>query len=181
MGEKNYHTPITGTPDLRTALNTALGELDSAVGFIGRFNAAVIGDTYSSGNNGSSPSATSWNQRTINNEQSDDDAIVALSSNEFTPVAGTYLLYVTGTTYSVQENRLRLYNVTQTSVEAYGICSKNDNEQVAVTLTHILTANGTDAYRLDHYTYDTGGFLGIQDGVGGTAEHYLQVMMVRFA
>lgn len=184
MASTNYHTPITGTPDIRTGINTALGALDAAVGEIGP-QAASFGVQMADTLNNLTAAATTWtNQiRGYNSYEVDADGIVVPASNEFTPAVGTYVLIARhtygGSTASTA--RLRLYNITQDSDDGYGLCVKTEGGQQMMTIMGIFTANGTDTYQLQVYvnalnTAD----LGLAHSIG-TNETYMQFMLIRIA
>lgn len=146
---------------------------------------AILRDEKTTGTNGGSASATTWNNRNLNTETYDPDAIVAIASNQFTPIAGDYIIQVKAVAFNVNQHRLRLYNVTgATSVEEGLNTNANaaDDTPTHATLYAPFTANGTDAYRIDHYTnaaQATNG-LGIQTG-DGSPECYLEILLTKVA
>lgn len=116
---------------------------------------AILRDEKASGTNGGSAAATTWNARDLNTEVSDIKSIVTISSNQFVPIAGVYKITVNANVHQgVGLNRLRLYNVTGASAVSYGLNSRGPavNQSTFASLMTIFTANGTDAYRIDHYT-----------------------------
>ncbi len=185
----DFHTEFGIEDDVNiSAINSRLAELDAAITSQAAasvsMQAAVLYESQTSGTNGGGASATTWQTRTLNTEL-DDDEIVTLSSNQFTPIAGTYVIMAAAPAYKVDEHRLRLYNVTQASVVQEGGNAFSDNGDAYVTnalLYWIFTANGTDAYRIEHYTNtaqaSTGLGLNVNDG---SAEVYTSVMLLRFA
>lgn len=146
---------------------------------------AVLQDQKSSGTAPGSASATTWNARDLNTEASDADNIVTISSNQFTPIAGTYYIHVEGFGRLVNLQRLRLYNVTGTAVVKEGLNTYayvTNGETTAAMLSYIFTANGTDAYRIDHYTqaaYATNAW-GLPLTLG-TNEVYLTITLIKVA
>ena len=183
MLKRANHTPITGTPDIRTAMNTALGELDAALGGSG-VDAGVIGESVASGTNPANASTATWNVRRLQGLEVDGSSIVAVSSNKFVLAAGTYALWAKGVfqrSTSLTGNKLRLYNVTQTSVVQTGMNRHTDDNATWASLMAVFTSNGTDEYRIDHYTQ----FRQTQ-GLGnkftlGTNEEYLHIMLMRLS
>ena len=132
-------------------------------------------------NAGGASSATTWNARDLNTEVTDADSIVSIASDEFTPVSGTYLLTAHAPANETDLHRLRLYNVTGTAVVEEGLNALSGaaatNQQTPAVLSCRFTANGTDAYRIDHYTS-----TGEADGLGravsdGSAEVYLTIIL----
>jgi hypothetical protein len=143
---------------------------------------AILRDEKAADTNGGGASATTWNARDLNTEVYDGDNIVSISSNQFTPVAGTYHIHVTATVFNVSSHRIRLYNVTGTATVDEGM----NNTAASITqqnhLDTVFTANGTDAYRIDHYTQSaqasTG--LGVKQNIG-INEVYMTIVLEKFA
>jgi hypothetical protein len=184
----DFHTEF-GVNDTVTIaeINTRLGELDAgittqaaaAVGMV----AAELYDSKATETHGGASSAATWQTRTLNTEV-DPDSIVTLSSNQFTPIAGDYMIWAMAPAYKVNAHRLRLYNVTGASVTHTAGNSYSDSSDAFVTnasLFWIFTANGTDAYRIDHYTESAVSSWGLGRWVGdGAAEVYTQVVLMKF-
>jgi hypothetical protein len=182
MGSKEHHTPMTGTPNVKTALNTALGELDSVIGRVGAADVALMGQSETGGTDGGDASAATFNVRPLE-EFVDSDGLVAIASDRFTPEAGTYLLVSEGITGLATGNaRLQLYNYTQSSVVFTGESIDEDNNSSAVLMC-VFTADGSDAYEIRQYTENAQSGLGLgpDDGAGLGDEMYLDAMIVRFA
>lgn len=143
---------------------------------------AILADEKAANTAGGAAAATTWNARNLNTEIVDANAIVSISSNQFTPIAGTYRIFVQSPAFKTGNHRLRLYNVTGAASVKEGqnarAGSGNDTETNA-TLDYEFTANGTDAYRIDHYTTvaaATNG-LGVQLNVGGAVETYMVIYL----
>ena len=136
---------------------------------------AILTDEKSTGTSGGSASATTWNARDLNTEVVDDDNIVTIpmSSNQFTPIAGDYEIFIRAVVRStIGFNRLRLYNVTGTATVDEGL----DSESSQASFTCKFTANGTDTYRIDHYTNTAQGVNGLGRPVSdGTNERYMTI------
>jgi hypothetical protein len=145
---------------------------------------AILRDEKATGTAGGSASATTWNNRALNTEVSDADNIVSISSNQFTPISGTYILRAQAKAYIVNLNRLRLYNVTGAASVEEGLNSMSQVSTVMATalLTCRFTANGTDAYRIDHYTSGARATDGLGAAVSdGTNEVYLEIELEKIA
>lgn len=179
MGEKNYHTPITGTPNIRTAINDVLSDLYSALDGAGQFKGAVIGHEVASGSASNTVEDT-WTKRTLSGLEVDPDALVSISSDEFTPVAGKFFLLCMATVKGGGHNRLRLYNRGQSSMVQLGMnfyqpFSVNRN----MPLFAVFTADGSDSYSIDHQaSSNSSGGMGLESPQW-TDEHYMQAMLVR--
>ena len=181
MGTTQYHTPITGTPDIKTAINAALADLDAALN-VKNTGMVVFEHLVNSGTGGGTTSGAAWYTRTLNTISSDLHSLMSIDSNKFTPLAGTYLLIVFAGAFDSavnMANRMRLYNVTQTSEVFAGMCGSDTRYPSGIPLLWIFTANGTDEYRVDHYAP-----VAEVDGLGialslGIDETHMQGMIVR--
>ncbi len=114
---------------------------------------AILTDEKTTGTQGGSSSTNTWNARDLNTEQDDPDGIVTIASDEFTPIAGDYRLSAYAPALNTNGHRLRLFNVTgaavvQEGATLYNAVASSANAQLDVR----FTANGTDAYRIDHWT-----------------------------
>lgn len=142
---------------------------------------AIMWDSKTTGTDGGSSSATSFNNRDLNTEHYDPDGIVTISSNQFTPASGDYELEAYAPANDTGLHRLRLYNVTGTaSVQEGMVEDANAGVNLAqhASLTCKFTANGTDAYRIDHYTSGSKPTTGLGAAVSdGSSEIYLVVIL----
>lgn len=145
---------------------------------------AVFEDQKSTNTAGGGSAATTWTTRELNTEVVDADSIVSLSSNKFTPVAGTYRIKVSspflGNAGASSSVRLRLRNVTAGSVVAV---SNNHfvliNAGVNAYFETEFTANGTDEYDIQYYITQsrvTNG-LGLAVNETSAVERYTRVVL----
>jgi len=146
---------------------------------------AILRDEKSTGTDGGTALVTTWNPRDLNTETYDPDGLVTIASNEFVPIAGTYEIFAqAGAGATTQKHRLRLYNVTGAAVVDYGLsmATSTATESGLATINTIFTANGTDSYRIDHWTK-----VGrVTDGLGsanddGSNEIYLQIRLEKIS
>lgn len=146
---------------------------------------AIIRDEKATTTAGGGASATTWNARDVNTELVDADNIVTISSNQFTPIAGDYDLFAYAPSYDTDTHRLRLYNVTGTSSVEEGQnaqANSANNVQTTAFLSCKFTANGTDAYRIDHYTLTAKATSGLGIAVSdGSNEVYLVIVLRKLA
>lgn len=154
-------------------LETALSNISPSI--------AILTDEKATTTDGGGCSATTWNARDLNTEQNDPDSIVSIASNQFTPVAGTYRLHAYAPCYEGALHRLRLYNVTGASVVQEGVGMKSQGTGLDTSLAHLtcrFTADGIDAYRIDHYTSaaQAANGLGIATD-DGSPEIYLVIVL----
>lgn len=147
---------------------------------------AILADEKAANTNGGGASATTWNARDLNTEIVDADAIVSISLNQFTPISGTYRIVVHAGAFKTGSHRLRLYNVTGAASVKEGQNARSgsaDDNATNALFDHVFTANGTDAYRIDHYTVvasATNG-LGVAMNVGGASERYMMIYLEKTA
>lgn len=88
---------------------------------------------------------------TVNTEKFDPQSIVSLSSNQFTPISGTYFLRAWMQSYHGRNFKCRIRNVTAGTTTIVGSNGRaydsNENHGYSIA-TGRFTANGTDAYEL---------------------------------
>jgi hypothetical protein len=156
-------------------------DLDSLGGGGLYTSVAILRDEKATTTAGGSASATTWNNRNLNTETYDPDNIVSIASNQFTPIAGDYEINVAAVAFKTNQNRLRLYNATGAASVEEGISQSSnsaDNSTIAATLACKFTANGTDAYRIDHYTAAAQATTGLGAAVSdGSAEVYMEIIL----
>ena len=71
---------------------------------------AIIADQKSSTTAGGTFTTGAWRTRDLNTEIADPDGIVSLNSNQFTLVAGTYLVNASAPAHRVNNHQVRLRN-----------------------------------------------------------------------
>ena len=177
-----YHTPF-GVNEVVSIeqINARLAALDEAIGDVAAAEvlAAIVYDSKATTTDGGSSSAATWNARDLNTEV-DPDNLVTIDSNKFTPIAGTYAIFAQAPAKGVSKNRIRLYNVTQTSVVAVGLNALRTSDTAVAQLTYVFTADGADEYRIDHYTQSAVSNTGLGEAVDdGAAEVYTQVLLIK--
>lgn len=146
---------------------------------------AVLEDQKATNTAGGAMVATTWTTRDLNTEVVDADGIVSIASNQFTPIAGVYRLFVTspfiGNSGATTNFRLRLRNVTAATVvqvsanHTAGALSQGEN----ITMETSFTANGTDAYDIQYFSSQaraTNG-LGLAINEASAVERYTQIYL----
>lgn len=146
---------------------------------------AILRDEKSSGTNGGTSSSTTWNPRALNTEVSDAFNIVTLSSDKATLIAGTYLIDVWACAGAASGtlHRLRAYNVTGTATIAEGTNSVSDGGQRKYAhLRFLFTSNGSDEWRIDHYTVTGAATTGLGTPMTlGSNEVYMEILVRRLS
>ena len=91
-------------------------------GGFGKFASyAIIADVKASNGNGGTFTTGAWRTRDLNTELSDEDSIVSISSNQFTLVAGSYLILFKAPAARCNSHQVRLYNITSSAAVQSGI------------------------------------------------------------
>lgn len=116
---------------------------------------AKVSDQKAANTAGGGSTASTWNVRTLNTEDSDADGILTLASNQVTLAAGTYICrarapHFAGT--SAGRHKLRLRNVTDTTTVLVGSSALVDEAQTDSFLSGRFTIAASKALELQHYT-----------------------------
>ena len=138
----------------------AQGRLTSASNGVAPFYSghAYLYEKLSVGVNGGSGTASGesapgvWNQRNLNTEVFDTGNFVSLSSNQFTLIAGTYLIKWSAPAFDVSHHQSRLYNSTDSAVVDYGTMEDAgiDDEQTRSFGVARVTITGPKTYKIEH-------------------------------
>lgn len=170
------------------ALEAATGADSIAVMLLMQANArtsvAVIADHKTQGTAGGGFTSGAWRTRDLNTEVSDADAIVAISSNQFTPVAGTYLIIARAPARATEWHQAILHNATGNATVLTGSGMANSAAYIVQndsTIMGAFTANGTDAYEIRHRCSTTAAGSGFGLAVNLTTEVYTQVTLIKIA
>lgn len=191
---------ITFTTALTTASQTALNSTISSYNPSTVFPAASgnyqkFRELQSSGTNGHAGatfSAGSWVTRILNNTDTSPGQYATLntSTNTVTLPAGTYLIYAGAPAYGVDGHKLRLFNVTTSTVMLVGTSARAPNILgllTAVTVQErsyisgvITITAATEVIRLEHRctTSRTNDGFGLATGFA-TSEVYTELEITR--
>jgi hypothetical protein len=184
---------ITFTPAVLTDWDSDAdpGDMDDAIdqlaervddleaGGSGGVSVAEIADQKSAGTYGGTSTAGSWQTRDINTEVSDADGIVTISSNRFTPVAGTYRIVARSKARNIGQNMLRLYNYTQSSVVKTGDSEYFLSASGTAWLSAVFTADGTDEYEIQHKCSSTQAVYGFGYTSNQATETFTTVQLLK--
>lgn len=163
-------TTISGNP-------TFTGTVTGAISF------AVVSDQKTSGTAGGTPASTSFETRNLNTEVFDPDGIVTVSSNQFTLIAGTYIIDWECPHYRGNSATSVLYDITgsatvETSTSGYD----NTTSGLTTGLTTgrarvVITSNNTYEIRMKVSTiYNSVGY-GV--AANGNPETYTTVRIMK--
>ena len=114
---------------------------------------AHIADVKASNGAGGTFSPNAWRIRDLNTEISDADGIVSISSNQFTLIAGTYVINYTAPAYRVGSHVTRLYDVTGSSELVLGsteYVSNSNNIQTNSIGSFIHSPSSSNTYEIHH-------------------------------
>ena len=163
---------------LKTDGSGALGWTTVAAG--GKFvSYAAICDKKAYDADGGTFSDGAWRTRNLNHEIRDEDSIVSISSDQFTLVAGDYLIRWTAPAENVNRNTSRLYNVTDSTVVGTGttiFLSNGISTEVtgSSTGTAYVSISAAKAFEIQHYgqtSRSTTGF-GMKSNLSGVDSIY---------
>ena len=124
---------------------------------------AIIADQKSSNTAGGTFTSGAWRTRDLNTEITDPDGIVSLSSNQFTLVAGTYLVNASAPAHRVNNHQIRLRN-NDDGIVYLGTSEWSHNSYATTTRSFVsarFTIAASKAFEIQHYcmtTYSTIGF-----------------------
>lgn len=149
---------------------------------------AVIEEQQTQNTAGGGSTATTWTNRVLNTEVVDADAIVSISSNLFTPIAGTYRIRIespfVGNAAANTGVRIRLWNNTASSevirsTNFWVPLIATNGAGVTAFLEYIFTANGTDAYAVQYYVTNAKTTNGLGSAINETSavERYTRVTL----
>lgn len=145
---------------------------------------AIIADSQTSGTNAGATTTTTWVTRPIQTEVSDPHALVTLSANKFTPVAGVYDAEVFATVIANASAATlaahRLFNVTSTTelAKSANVRLVADTGATASFRTRI-TANGTDEFRVDTYVTSGRATTGLGQAVSTGSNEIYTIIVLR--
>ena len=136
------------------------------------------------GANGGDSVATTFTTLVLNTEVFDAGNFVTLSSNQFTLLAGTYLISAKQACYRTGAFTIRLYDITNTAY--VGLAGTNaynptgtDNKQLYSTLNTKFTCADTTVYELRYYAGLARTGNGLGTGHNQTLEVYGEVMIYK--
>jgi hypothetical protein len=125
---------------------------------------AKLSDTKAAGTSGGTFTSGAWQTRDLNTEDSDADAIVSISANQFTLVSGTYITRIRCPAYQVDRHQARLRNTTDSSttlVGASGFASAADNGcNVYSEISGRFTIASSKTFEIQHQCTSTSATYG---------------------
>jgi len=141
----------------------------TATGF-GKFASyAIIGDEKAQGTDGGTFTSGSWQTRDLNAELSDTDGIVSISSNQFTLAAGSYLVVASAPALGVNNHKLKIYNITDSSDVQIGTSEyahASDYSTKRSFVSSRFTISGSKVFEIQHRCETTKSSTGMGRGYG---------------
>jgi hypothetical protein len=100
-----------------------------------------------------------WRTRDLNTVKTNTITGASLSSNQITLPAGTYFIQGYPTSFRVEGNISRIYNITDSSQVSLGVNnhsgSSTTGSQGTSTVSCMVTITGTKVFELQHYSQST--------------------------
>ena len=134
-GDLNITGEIT-----QTSSNRIISQIDQV---------AKIYDEKASGIDGGTFPGGSWQTRDLTSVNQ-DGSFASLSNNEFTLSSGHYILSFESPAYNVNSHQIRLYNVSDGSVETNGSTSYASSTCTHSRLNHYLELTSSKTFRIEH-------------------------------
>lgn len=108
-------------------------------------------------NDGGNAGENTWQTRVLNTTKYNTLTSATRASNMITLGAGTYYIRASAAAYRVDENKIRLFNVTTGSTIIVGTAeyAKDDNAQSRSFLSASVTFASPTQIRVDHYTNES--------------------------
>lgn len=139
---------------------------------------AKVSDQKSVNTDGGTFTSGAWQTRTLNTEDSDDSGFLALSSNQVTLSAGTYIVRASAPAVQVNVHQTRLMNVTDNSVIIVGTSEFAGATGVGVTRSWVcgkFTIGASKALELQHRAITTKATNGFGAAATFTTEVYAEM------
>lgn len=110
-----------------------------------------------------------WTDRALSEETFDAGNVATLDSanKKFTLIAGTYRFRITAPAYQVGRHQARLYNLTDSTIVAYGTSELSGQTSGVITRSEVigrLTISGSKDFKIQHLCYYTMATTGLGSG-----------------
>ena len=136
----------------------------------------------SSGTQGGSATSGSWQTRTLDTIKTNEIG-GSLSSNQFTLPSGTYFISASAPAQDVLANRIKLYNITDSSDVMFGTNSYNDASYNGMRsfLSGRFTIASSKTFEIQHSVVRTNNTFGYGIGNGFAVEVYTDALIWKVA
>jgi len=131
-------------------------------GVQGKFESALlhVRDEKASGTGGGVFNSGSWETRTLNTVMTNEISGSSLSSNQIILPSGTYYIYAQGVGYTVNVNKIKLRNITDSSDTLIGSQGRSDssaNANTPVFVSGRFTISAQKTFEIQHRCETTRG------------------------
>lgn len=181
------NSTILATDTILAAFGKTQGQINALnSGKQATLKVATLSDQKANGTDGGTATGGGRQKRVLNTK-ADPDSIVTLSANNFTPIAGTYLIIARAPAQDVGRHRIYLYNETAAADVAdcagsNGYTAGGGWAQTDSAIVGFFTANGTDAFSIQHYLENNISAIGLGNSVDdGNPEIYTTVRLIKIA
>jgi hypothetical protein len=128
----------------------------------GAFESALlhVRDEKSAGTGGGSFAHGAWRTRVLNTVVTNEITGASLGSNQITLPSGTYYIHAAGMAYTVNSNKMKLTNITDTSDIIIGMQARSDssaNDNTPMSVIGRFTIAAEKVIELQHYCETTRG------------------------
>lgn len=144
---------------------------------------AYVKDEKTSGTNGGSGTASTWNTRDLNT-LTGDTSFISVSSNQITLDAGTYDISWSAPSFQTTNNQTRLQNITDTSTTIVGSTERSASTDSMITRSMGMgrfTIAGSKAFEIQHNIGTTSGANTFGPAASFTTEVYTMVRVEKVA
>jgi len=173
------------TPRQRVAATAYAFRAGVAGGPAAGLDAVTLWDEKPAGTNGGTFTAETWVTRALNKINPAALPWVSLNADQFTLQPGTYLIEASAPACEVNSHQLRLYNATDSAVEALGTAEYAKQDffvQTRSSVTAVVTLAVAKTYRFEHrcLTTKTDNGLGNAANFPAGWEIYTQVRILKY-
>lgn len=136
----------------------------------------------SSGTQGGTATSGSWQTRTLDTIKTNEVG-GSLSSNQFTLPSGTYFIFASAPAQDVIANRIKLYNISDSSDVMYGTNSYSDggNDGMRSFLSGRFTITASKTFEIQHRVNRTNASFGYGIANGYAVEVYTDALIWKVA
>jgi len=123
-----------------------------------------------------------WATRDLNTIYGNAENLVALTNNQFTLQAGSYLIYASAPGFWVSNHQCRLQNITGAQTAQYGTCERAHTTGETTNTSQlfaIVSPSSATTYELQHRCTTGGVTHGFGVGTGFGTNIYSQVVIMR--
>lgn len=111
---------------------------------------AIVRDIKASGTNGGAFTSGTWETRDLNDLRGDSSFISIDGSTTFTLDSGLYEISATAPARNVNQHQIRLYNVTDNTVDATGTAVQSASATPESILISVIKINSQKTFRIEH-------------------------------